>query len=91
MLHCILKTSAHLPALDGNEIRHEFDCKLGIVLSNSVLNMCIVNPPVYLHTLRAYSWHAHNAMACRSRCMFLFSIGDRRVSDHSLLNHTITV
>jgi hypothetical protein len=28
MLHCILKTSAHLPALDGNEVRHEWQLRV---------------------------------------------------------------
>ena len=69
------------------------DCESGIVLSNSVLDMCIVNPPICLHILCAYLWHAHNAMACRSRCEYV-TLQHRRhrtVSDESLLNHTIAV
>jgi hypothetical protein len=62
------------------------NCESGIVLSNSVVDMCIVNPPVCLHTLCAYSWHAH-AVACRLRCVFPFSIGDTEVLTESYYRH----
>ena len=66
-------------------------CESEIVLSNSVLDMWIVNTPICLHTLCDYSWHALNVMACRSICEYvtLQHRRHRRVSDQSLLNHTI--
>ena len=65
------------------------NCETGVSFSNSVLDMCIVNLPVCLHTLRAYSWHVHNAVACRLRCEYISFLYRRHRKLVTILDWTI--
>jgi hypothetical protein len=61
-LLCVLKTSVHLPAVQGNEIQYK--CLWDrYQFSNNVVPMCIVTLPFHLHTLPVKSWCAHNVYA----------------------------